>query len=151
MRIAELFGGPEPVFSFEFFPPKTDAGYRSLYRTIGELKRLDPGFVSVTCGAAGATRAKTTDLVIRIQQEIGLTAMAHMVCTGSRREELAETLGRMQREGLENVLALPPSSASASTSASAARATPRSTPRPRASRKTSRTCAARSMPGSSSW
>jgi len=106
MRIVELFERGQPVFSFEFFPPKTDAGYRSLYRTIGELKRLDPGFVSVTCGAAGSTRQKTTDLVIRIQQELGVTAMAHMVCTGSPRAELAETLERMQREGLENVLAL---------------------------------------------
>jgi methylenetetrahydrofolate reductase (NADPH) len=106
MRIAELFAQSEPVFSFEFFPPKTDVGYRSLYRTIGELKRLDPGFVSVTCGAAGSTRRKTADLVIRIQRELGLTAMAHMVCTGTTRDELSQTLAGMAGEGIENVLAL---------------------------------------------
>jgi methylenetetrahydrofolate reductase (NADPH) len=106
MRIADLYARAEPVFSFEFFPPKTDAGYWSLYRTISELKQLDPGFVSVTCGAAGSTRKKTADLVTRIQADIGVTAMAHMVCTGTTREELEATLRAMRGEGIENVLAL---------------------------------------------
>jgi methylenetetrahydrofolate reductase (NADPH) len=106
MRIADLYAGNEPVFSFEFFPPKTDGGYRSLYRTISELKRLEPGFVSVTCGAAGSTRRKTADLVVRIQRDVGLTAMAHMVCTGTTREELEDTLRAMRQDGIENVLAL---------------------------------------------
>jgi methylenetetrahydrofolate reductase (NADPH) len=106
MRIAELYARRRPVFSFEFFPPKTEAGYRSLYRTIGELKRLDPGFVSVTCGAAGSTRRKTAELVVRIQRDLGITAMAHVVCTGTTREELLETLGELDREGIENLLTL---------------------------------------------
>lgn len=106
MRISELYGRGEPVISFEFFPPKTDAGYRSLYRTIEELKRLDPGFVSVTWGAGGSTRSKTVDLVVQIQREIGIPAMAHMTCVGSAREDLAATLAHLQREGLRNVLAL---------------------------------------------
>ena len=106
MRIADLYGRKDPVVSFEFFPPKTDGGYRSLYRTIAELKRLDPGFVSVTWGAGGSTRAKTVDLVVQIQRELGIPAMAHMTCVGSPRAELAETLDRIVREGLRNVLAL---------------------------------------------
>ncbi len=106
MRIADLYGRPEPVISFEFFPPKTDAGYRTLYRTIGELKRLDPGFVSVTWGAGGSTRRKTVDLVVQIQRELGITAMAHMTCVGSPASDLAETLDHLAAEGLENVLAL---------------------------------------------
>jgi methylenetetrahydrofolate reductase (NADPH) len=106
MRISELYARGRPVVSFEFFPPKTDAGYQSLYRTIAELKRLDPGFVSVTWGAGGSTRAKTVDLVVQIQRELGIPAMAHMTCVGSPREQLAETLARLVREGLRNVLAL---------------------------------------------
>ena len=106
MRIVELYARQRPVFSFEFFPPKTETGYRSRYRTIGELKRLDPGFVSVTCGAAGSTRRKTADLVIRIQRDLGITAMAHMVCTGTTREELLETLAALDAEGIENLLTL---------------------------------------------
>jgi methylenetetrahydrofolate reductase (NADPH) len=106
MRIAELYARGGPVFSFEFFPPKSDEGYQALYATIGELKRLGPGFVSVTCGAAGSTRRKTAELVARIQSDLGLTAMAHVVCTGTTRDELAETLGWMRGRGIENVLAL---------------------------------------------
>lgn len=106
MRIPELYASQRPVFSFEFFPPKTDAGYPSLFRTIADLAALEPGFVSVTCGAAGSTRRKTADLVNRIQREIGLTAMAHVTCTALRAEELAESLERMERAGIENVLAL---------------------------------------------
>jgi methylenetetrahydrofolate reductase (NADPH) len=106
MRIPELYAGGRTVFSFEFFPPKTDAGYRSLFRTIADLTPLEPGFVSVTCGAAGSTRKKTADLVNRIQQETGLTAMAHVTCTGRSAEELASSLEEMERAGIENVLAL---------------------------------------------
>jgi len=106
MRIAEGFGRTRPVVSFEFFPPKTEAGFRSLYRTIGELKRLDPGFVSVTWGAGGSTRRQTVELVTRIQQEIGLTAMAHLTCIGSTPEEIGEILDRLAAAGIENLLAL---------------------------------------------
>lgn len=106
MRISELYRRGGPVVSFEFFPPKTEAGYDSLYRTIAELKRLGPGFVSVTWGAGGSTRRRTAELVVQIQRELGLTAMAHMTCVGSPAEELAETLDALAREGIENLLAL---------------------------------------------
>ncbi len=104
--IPELYQAGEPVFSFEFFPPKTDGGYRALFRTIQELRQLEPGFVSVTCGAAGSTRTKTAELVIRIERELGITAMAHMTCTGQTQEELAQTLGELSDAGIRNVLAL---------------------------------------------
>jgi methylenetetrahydrofolate reductase (NADPH) len=106
MRIAELYARQRPVVSFEFFPPKTDPGYESLYRTIAELKRLAPGFVSVTWGAGGSTRRKTADLVIQIQRDLGIPAMAHMTCVGSPCEQLAETLATLADAGIRNVLAL---------------------------------------------
>jgi methylenetetrahydrofolate reductase (NADPH) len=106
VRIGELYARGGPVVSFEFFPPKTEAGYEGLYRTIAELKRLGPGFVSVTWGAGGSTRRRTADLVVQIQRELGLTAMAHMTCVGSPAGDLAETLERLARDGIENVLAL---------------------------------------------
>jgi methylenetetrahydrofolate reductase (NADPH) len=106
MRISDRYASGEPVFSFEFFPPKTEKGYELLYHTIEDLKRLDPGFVSVTWGAGGSTRRMTVDLVERIQQQIGLTAMAHLSCIGSTPEQLAATLDRLERAGIENVLAL---------------------------------------------
>ena len=106
MRIAERFGTGAPVISFEFFPPKSDAGFDSLFRTIAELGHLAPSFVSVTWGAGGSTRRKTVELVARIQDEIELTAMAHLSCVGSTRAELDSTLDQLEAFGIENVLAL---------------------------------------------
>jgi methylenetetrahydrofolate reductase (NADH) len=106
MRIADRYGLGRPVFSFEFFPPKTDAGFGALREAIRELKQLNPDFVSVTWGAGGSTRRKTAELVMEIQREIGLTAMAHLSCIGSTPEQLAETLDRLHAGGIENVLAL---------------------------------------------
>jgi methylenetetrahydrofolate reductase (NADPH) len=106
MRIADRYGKGRPVFSFEFFPPKTDAGFRALYEAIQELKLFNPDFVSVTWGAGGSTRRKTVEIVVQIQQEIGVTAMAHLSCIGSTPEQIAETLGRLDEGGIENVLAL---------------------------------------------
>jgi len=106
MRIAELYGREHPVFSFEFFPPKTDAGYEALYRAVLDLKRLNPDFVSVTWGAGGSTRRKTVEIVKRIQRDIGVTAMAHLSCIGSTPAQLQETLAELDAAGIENILAL---------------------------------------------
>jgi methylenetetrahydrofolate reductase (NADPH) len=106
MRISELYGHGRPIFSFEFFPPKTDAGFQSLYRTIENLEPSGPDFVSVTWGAGGSTRSKTVELVIQIQRELGISAMAHLSCVDSTPEQLSETLNRLERGGVENILAL---------------------------------------------
>lgn len=106
MRIVEAFGRDRPGISFEFFPPKTEKGFDALYRTVAELKRLDPTFVSVTWGAGGSTRSQTIDLVSRIQDEIGITAMAHLTCVGSTQDDLSAVLERLAGAGIENVLAL---------------------------------------------
>jgi methylenetetrahydrofolate reductase (NADPH) len=106
MRIADLYRGRAAVFSFEFFPPKTPAGWRTLYRTIADLAELRPAFVSVTSHARGENRSQTVELTTRIQSELGITAMAHITCAGQTREELAETLARLARAGIGNVMAL---------------------------------------------
>src|SRR5262245_34938052 len=106
MRIAERFAAGLPVFSFEFFPPKTEAGFGALFTTIRDLKPLDPDFVSVTWGAGGSTRRKTVEIVIEIQRDAGLAAMAHLSCIGSTPDQLAATLDTLAAGGIENVLAL---------------------------------------------
>src|SRR5262245_34869915 len=106
MRIVDCFRKGRPVFSFEFFPPKTEEGVANLYHTIAELAPLRPSFVSVTYGAGGSTRDLTVDLVSRIKNEIGLEAMAHLTCVGHSAEEIARVLDRLQAAGIENVLAL---------------------------------------------
>jgi methylenetetrahydrofolate reductase (NADPH) len=116
MRIADLYAaGGKPVLSLEFFTPKNDAGRRALFRAIERLTAIEPGFVSITCGAAGTTRERTADLAIEIQREHGLIAMAHLVCTGTTQTELDETLRHMRDNGIDNILALrgdPPKGAS---------------------------------------
>ena len=106
MRIDEILASGGPVFSFEFFPPKTDAGERNLYAALSELKTLEPSFVSVTYGAGGSTREKTIEIVKRIREEYGLEAMAHFTCVGATVPELRSTLDEMRGAGIDNVLAL---------------------------------------------
>jgi methylenetetrahydrofolate reductase (NADPH) len=106
MRIDQILGADGPVFSFEFFPPKTPEGERNLYRALAELKTLEPSFVSVTYGAGGSTREKTIEIVKRIREEYGLEAMAHFTCVGATVAELHSTLREMQDAGIDNVLAL---------------------------------------------
>jgi methylenetetrahydrofolate reductase (NADPH) len=107
VRIDELLAQQHrPVFSFEFFPPKTEDGLRNLFDAVGELRSLRPDFVSVTYGAGGSTAHKTIEIVSRIKEEYGIEAMAHFTCVGSTVEQLRETLDEMAAVGVDNVLAL---------------------------------------------
>jgi len=96
----------EPVFSFEFFPPRTDEGVASLFRAVEALRPLAPAYVSVTYGAGGSTRTRTVDLVKRLKQETEVEAMAHVTCVGSSRDEIATVLDELAASGIRNVMAL---------------------------------------------
>jgi methylenetetrahydrofolate reductase (NADPH) len=106
MRIDELFAHREPVFSFEFFPPKTEQGEANLFAAVNELRSLDPAYVSVTYGAGGSTRDKTLEIVSRIRSEYALEAMAHFTCVDATVDDLRRELDRFRDAGVENVLAL---------------------------------------------
>lgn len=95
-----------PTLSFELFPPKNPAGWGTLYATLAEIAKLAPDYISVTYGAGGSTRAKTVDLVARIQGELGIESMAHLTCVGHSRDEIADILGLLAKSGIRNVLAL---------------------------------------------
>src|ERR1700756_5524828 len=106
MRIDQILAAGGPVFSFEFFPPKTQHGERNLYKALSELRPLQPSFVSVTYGAGGSTRDRTIEIVKRIREDYGLEAMAHFTCVGATVEQLRATLDEMRAAGIDNVLAL---------------------------------------------
>jgi methylenetetrahydrofolate reductase (NADPH) len=106
MRVDHILSSGGPVFSFEFFPPRTEAGERNLYAALSELRTLEPSFVSVTYGAGGSTREKTIEIVKRIREDYGLEAMAHFTCVGATVSELRDTLDEMHQAGIDNVLAL---------------------------------------------
>jgi methylenetetrahydrofolate reductase (NADPH) len=99
--------GKRPVISFEFFPPKTEEGDRALLeKHIPALMRLRPDYCSVTYGAGGSTREKTLGIVDQIQRKHGLTAMAHLTCVNSTKEQLREVIGQARGLGIKNILAL---------------------------------------------
>jgi len=106
MKIIDILEQAKPSFSFEFFPPKDSDGFDQLFKTIDNLKPLNPAFVSVTYGAGGSTRSKTIDLVGRIKKEIGLESMAHLTCVGHNSDEILNVLGDIKKQNVDNVLAL---------------------------------------------
>jgi methylenetetrahydrofolate reductase (NADPH) len=106
MRIDRILEERRPVFSFEFFPPKTDDGQAMLENTLEDLKDDQPDYVSVTYGAGGSTRERTVEITKWIKQDLGIEAMAHLSCVGEPTERLVEILGEIQDCGIDNVLAL---------------------------------------------
>jgi methylenetetrahydrofolate reductase (NADPH) len=107
VRIDEIFSSAdEPLFSFEFFPPRTDDGWRNLHDALTSLAVLEPDFASVTYGAGGSSRDRTLEVTKWLKQELGIEAMAHLSCVGATREELCQILDGIVEAGIENVLAL---------------------------------------------
>ena len=105
-RIGDLIRNGERSFSFEFFPPKDEAGQAQLWQAIRELEPYRPTFVSVTYGAGGTTRDTTVGITGRIAAETSLTPMGHLTCVGHTREELLGILDAYAAAGVHNILAL---------------------------------------------
>jgi methylenetetrahydrofolate reductase (NADPH) len=106
MKITEILRARTLTMSFEFFPPKTEGEMTQLFETLREVKKLDPGYISVTYAPGGETREKTIEIVRRAKREIGLESMAHLTCVGHSREELRSILDELNKSGIENVIAL---------------------------------------------
>jgi methylenetetrahydrofolate reductase (NADPH) len=106
MRIADMYAGGGPVYSFEFFPPHGPRGARSLMRTLADLRRLEPAFVSVTYPLARERRHLTLQLVADIKRDLGLESMAHLTRVNASRDEIRKQVEQLERDGIENVLAL---------------------------------------------
>jgi methylenetetrahydrofolate reductase (NADPH) len=96
----------EPMFSFEFFPPKTDEGVTQLFEAISHLRELEPTFVSVTYGAGGSVRTRTVELVARIRRELDIEPVAHLTCVDASVDDLNGILEGLLGAGIDNVLAL---------------------------------------------
>jgi len=96
----------EPVFSFEFFPPRTDEGRAAFVEAVRRLRPLGPGFVSVTWGAGGSTRGRTLEMVTCCKREFEIEAVAHVTCVGVTRAQLVDALNELMDAGIENILAL---------------------------------------------
>jgi methylenetetrahydrofolate reductase (NADPH) len=104
-RIADLLDKGK-TYSFEFFPPKTDAEQATLVTTLRELEPLGPSFVSVTYRGGAESRKRTVDLVTGMLRTTNLVPMAHLICVAHSRLELAEILVDLRKDGIENLMAL---------------------------------------------
>ncbi len=104
-RIADLLAKGR-TYSFEFFPPKSDAEQATLVRTLRDLEPLSPSFVSVTYRGGAESRQRTFDLVTGMLRTTTLVPMAHLICVAHTRLELAEILVAYRTAGIENLMAL---------------------------------------------
>ena len=104
--MAELIAEGERSFSFEFFPPRDEAGEEQLWQAIRDLEPYAPTFVSVTYGAGGSSRDTTIRVTSRIARETTLTPMAHLTCVGHTRGELEQILDSYIEAGVHHVMAL---------------------------------------------
>ncbi|MEI7058031.1 methylenetetrahydrofolate reductase [NAD(P)H] [Nocardioides sp. CCNWLW239] len=104
--LAELINEGERSFSFEFFPPKDEAGEEQLWNAVRALEPYRPTFVSVTYGAGGSTRDKTVAITGRIAAETELLPVAHLTCVGHTRDEVAGILDAYAAQGVAHVMAL---------------------------------------------
>ncbi|MCC5830393.1 MAG: methylenetetrahydrofolate reductase [NAD(P)H] [Phycisphaeraceae bacterium] len=106
MHIRQIFERDPVTMSFEFFPPKTPAGFNTLFDNIRQLEPLNPSFVSVTYGAGGTTREQTHDLVVRLKKETSLLPIPHLTCVCHGEAEIGQILDRYAEADIHNILAL---------------------------------------------
>ncbi|MCD4534725.1 methylenetetrahydrofolate reductase [NAD(P)H] [Nocardioides sp. cx-169] len=104
--VAELIAEGQRSFSFEFFPPRDEAGETQLWKAIQDLEPFEPTFVSVTYGAGGSNRDTTIRVTSRIARETSMTPVAHLTCVGHTRAELEAILDSYLAAGVHHVMAL---------------------------------------------
>ena len=106
LSIKQRLATNDPLFSVEFFPPKSDDTAQQLLRTAERIKTYTPDFVSITYGAGGSTRSRTLNYARKLHEDYGYAVMPHLTCVGHSREELKETIAAFKSAGLKQIMAL---------------------------------------------
>ncbi|MBR2296192.1 MAG: methylenetetrahydrofolate reductase, partial [Clostridia bacterium] len=106
MKIIDIIGSSTPSLSFEVFPPKTSDTFDTVKEAIEKIAILKPSFMSVTYGAGGGTSEFTVSLAKDIQDNFGVTPLAHLTCINSTKEDIQNRLIALKEAGIENILAL---------------------------------------------
>jgi methylenetetrahydrofolate reductase (NADPH) len=106
MHVAEILNRDTTIFSFEFFPPKSEMGWDALVERMHTFETLDPSFVSVTYGASGSARDKTHELVEYLSKNTPLDPTPHLTCVGHSKDEINQILHTYAEAGIDNILAL---------------------------------------------
>lgn len=94
------------TFSYEFFPPRSEAMSRRLWRVIGQLERLNPEFFSITYGALGSDQENTVGTALAMQSESPVPVAAHLTCVDASREQVEEVARNFHRAGFDRIVAL---------------------------------------------
>lgn len=96
----------DPLFSVEFFPPKSDDSANQLLRTAERLREFEPDFASITYGAGGSTRSRTLKYARALHEDYGYAVMPHLTCVGHSHEELVQIINEIKDAGLPQIMAL---------------------------------------------
>ncbi len=94
------------TLSFEVFPPKKEDEFESAFEVMDALGKLQPDFISVTYGAGGSRSKKTVDIASYIQNDLGIEALAHLTCVGSKEADIAANCEALKAANVHNILAL---------------------------------------------
>lgn len=106
MKIKDIFETKRTVISLEIFPPKWDSPIESVFKTLDELKDINPDFISVTYGAGGKAKDRTVEIASKIKNEYNIESLAHLTCISSTKQQIRESFEEIRRNNIENILAM---------------------------------------------
>ncbi|QOX64570.1 methylenetetrahydrofolate reductase [NAD(P)H] [Anoxybacterium hadale] len=106
MKIKELFDAKKTVISLEIFPPKLTSPVETVFKTLDELKDINPDFISVTYGAGGKAKDRTVEIASKIKNDYHIESLAHLTCISATKEQINGILHELRSNGIENVLAM---------------------------------------------
>lgn len=96
----------KPIFSIEFFPPKSESAAEQLLATAKELQAYKPDFASITYGAGGSTRSRTLKYAKCLNDDYGYRVMPHLTCVAHSKDELRGIINEFKESGLNQIMAL---------------------------------------------
>ena len=106
MKIADIYKSKSLTTSFEVFPPNDKVGLEQVYNCLDILSLEKPDYISVTYGAGGNTKGRTVEIADRIKRQNGVESLAHLTCIGAKKEEIDRVLEDLEKNNIENILAL---------------------------------------------
>lgn len=106
MKICDILKSNKPTLSFEIFPPRQGSAFEPVMQAAAEIAQLKPDFMSVTYGAGGGVSTSTVKIASYVEQELGITALAHLTCVSSTKKEVETVIREIQKNGIQNILAL---------------------------------------------
>ncbi len=106
MKIIDILNSKKLSLSFEVFPPKVSASFESVKTATEEIAKLNPSFMSVTCGAGGSTDNFTLEIAKNINKNYGVPSIEHLTCVSMTKEGIKQKIEDIKNAGIENIFAL---------------------------------------------